>query len=106
MLEPYKDDLSFRTLSTTDDLSIWNNQLVHLLDETTVCLTVELGKTVQSVGDVINLQQGDIVKLDSGPQDPVLIRVEEIPKFLGFPGIVKGNRAVEITSILNDRTRR
>jgi flagellar motor switch protein FliM len=102
MLDPVKEKLSFKTLGESEGGSKRNEELLPLLDETRVAVTVELGKTMHNVNDVLTLQSGDVIKLNSGPQDPVLVRVEQVPKYQGFPGIVKGNRAVEITSILHD----
>ena len=46
------------------------------------------------------MEADDVVKLKTGPQDPVTLNVEGVPKFLGVPGIVKGNRAVQITRLI------
>jgi len=100
MLEPAKEKLSFKTLGESDESYKRNEYLLKLFNQTNVHISVELGRAIHSIGDVLNLQIGDVIKLNSGPQDPVLLKVEGIPKFHGFPGIVKGNRAVEITSIL------
>jgi len=45
----------------------------------------------------------NVLKLDIGPQDLITINVEDVPKFNGLPGIVKGNRAVEITKVLHKK---
>ena len=46
---------------------------------------------------ILEMDADEIVKIDTGPQDPVVLKVEGVPKFLGMPGVVKGNRAVQIT---------
>jgi len=102
MLEPVKEKLSFKSLAEMEQRSKLNDQLVSLLQETQVALTVELGKTIHTVGEVLNLQVGDIIKLSNGAHDPVIITVENIPKYEGFPGISKGNRAVEVTAVVRD----
>ena len=60
-------------------------------------MVAELGKTVQTIGQILEMNVDEIVKIDTGPQDPVVLKVEGVPKFLGMPGVVKGNRAVQIT---------
>lgn len=100
MLEPVKEKLSFKSLAEIEQSSKVNEQLLRLLGEVNVGITVELGRVMHTIGDVISLQAGDVIKLSSGPQDPVLVKVEQVAKYEGFPGIVKGNRAVEITSVV------
>jgi len=100
MLEPIKDKLSYGSLTELEVKNKCNSQLQTLLKETSVSITVELGETTRNVGDLLNLQTGDIINLNAGPQDPIIIKVEQITKYKGFPGIVKGNRAVQITKLL------
>jgi flagellar motor switch protein FliM len=45
----------------------------------------------------------DILKLNSGPEDPIVVTVEDVPKFYGSPGVVKGNRAVQIIDIMEKK---
>ena len=48
----------------------------------------------------MDLQVNDIINLDKGPEDLITITVDRVPKFMGYPGIIKGNRAVEISRLL------
>jgi len=100
MLEPFKDKLSYGNLTNLETDNKWNAELQALLQETRVSITTELGMTTHTVSELLNLQQGDVVKLNTGPHDPVTVKVEGVPKFQGVPGVVKGNRAVEITALL------
>lgn len=96
MLEPIKDRLSSRYLRTIDSELSFSDLIQKRLEDTEVSLVAELGHTVHTFKDLLNLQVNDILTLDSGPQDPITVTIEEVPKFLGYPGIIKGNRAVEI----------
>lgn len=98
MLEPIKDKLSSRYLRAKDSELTFSNLIQRLLDDTEVSLVAELGQSVHTFKDLLNLQVNDIFTLDSGPQDPITVKVESIPKFIGYPGIIKGNRAVEIAT--------
>ena len=100
MLEPIKDKLSYKNLRESELENVWHTQLQRLVNETKVTLTVALGKSSCKVGDVLNLEKGDIILLDTGPQNSIAVMVEKIPKLLGFPGVVAGNRAVQITEVL------
>jgi flagellar motor switch protein FliM len=101
LLEPIKDKLSYRNIREAELENAWNMQLQKLLSDTEVTLSVELGKSSWRVRDVLNLQEGNIIRLDTGPQSPIAIMVEKIPKMLGIPGVVAGNRAVQVTELFN-----
>ena len=103
MLEPIKEKLSSKYLREKDTAYAWKPQLEHLLSDTVVLVVAELGKTVQSVRGLLNLQVDDIIKLNSGPEDQLTVSVTNVPKFSGFPGIVKGNRAIEIMELLSPK---
>ncbi len=101
MLEPIKDRLSSGRMSDVDQENRWGARIHELLKKTKVKITAELGtSTNHAVRDLLNLKLGDVIKLNTGPRDPVTIAVEEIPKYLGFPGVIKGNRAVQISELL------
>lgn len=98
MLEPIKDKLSSRYLREKDRAHAFKDQLALLLRDTKVNIVAELGKTVRTIGQILEMDKDDIVKIDTGPQDPVILAVEGVPKFFGMPGVVKGNRAVQVTA--------
>jgi flagellar motor switch protein FliM len=100
MLEPIKDKLSSRYLREKDLAHAFRSQLTVLLKDTHVDMVAEMGKTVQTIGQILELETDDIIKLNTGPQDPVTIKVQGIPKYLGMPGIIKGNRAVQVTDLI------
>lgn len=99
MLEPIKDKLSSKYLREKDMEHNWGEQLEKLLQDTPVTLTAELGATTRCVRDLLDLQVDDVIQLNTGPEDLVTLSVDHIPKLLGYPGIIKGNRAVEIAAL-------
>jgi len=101
MLEPIKEELSPKYLREKDMKHTWGPQLKELLKDTFVTVIAELGKTSQTVRDLVNLQVEDVIKLKAGPEDLISISVDQVPKYKGYPGIIKGNRAVEIVKMLN-----
>lgn len=100
MLEPIKDKLSSRYLREKDRAHVFRSQLTVLLKDTKVHIVAQLGKTTRTIGQILNMEADDVVKLKTGPQDPVTLNVEGVPKFFGMPGVVKGNRAVQITQLI------
>ncbi|MBW2430946.1 MAG: flagellar motor switch protein FliM [Deltaproteobacteria bacterium] len=99
MLEPIKDKLSSKYIREKDTEHSWREQLEMLLQDIPVTLVAELGISARSVGNLLDLQVDDVIQLNTGPEDLVTLTVDNIPKFLGFPGIIKGNRAVEIAAL-------
>ncbi len=100
MLEPIKDKLSSRYLREKDRAHVFRDQLTYLLKDTQVKIVAELGVARHTIGQLLEMETDDIVPLNTGPQDPVVLKVEGMPKFLGMPGIVKGNRAVQINRLI------
>lgn len=103
MLEPIKEKLSSKYLREKDIAYAWRPQLERLLDDTPVVMVAELGRTMQSLRDLLEMEVDDVLKLNVGPEDPVTIRIHNIDKFYGLPGVAKGNRAVEITRMLTSQ---
>jgi flagellar motor switch protein FliM len=101
MLEPIKEKLSSKYQREKDIENTWSRQLQQLLHETPVTLIAELGRTRQTVGSILNLKLDDVLFLPTGPEDSIVLSVDHVPKYVGYPGVIKGNRAVEISGLLN-----
>mgnify|MGYP003562880196 CR=1 FL=1 len=101
MLEPIKDQLSSSFLREKDRASSFGEEIRSLLGSTEVNLVAELGKTVYSVQDILNFEVDDILRLNSGPQNNVVVNIERVPKYLGMPGVVKGSKAIQITETID-----
>jgi len=67
---------------------------------TKIPLSAVLGRSSISVNDFVNLQRGDIIKLDTKITDDVEILVGNIKKFKGKAGLSTKNNAVMITEII------
>jgi flagellar motor switch protein FliM len=96
MLEPIKDKLSSSYLREKDRSHSFGAQLRNLLKATDVQLVAELGRTNCTIKDILTFDIEDVIRLGAGPQDAVLLTVQNVPKFYGTAGIVKGCRAVQI----------
>jgi flagellar motor switch protein FliM len=100
MLEPIKEKLSPKYQREKDIENTWSLPLQRLLQDTPVTLIAELGRTRQTIGNILNLQPDDVILLPTGPEDSILISVDHVPKFRAYPGVIKGSRAVEIAARL------
>jgi len=67
---------------------------------TKIPLSAVLGRSSISVNDFVNLQKGDIIKLDTKIDEEVEVRVGNIKKFKGKAGLSGKNNAVMITEII------
>jgi flagellar motor switch protein FliM len=99
MLEPIKDKLSSRYLRENEIEHVFGAQIQNLLKDTNIAVVAELGRTSYTIRDILNLRAGEIFKLNTGPQDLITINIEHVPKYQGVPGVVKGNRAVQVTRL-------
>jgi len=100
ILESIKDKLSSKYLREKDMEHTWSEQLQSLLQHIPVTVIAELGTTTQSVRKLLNLKVDDVLQLDTGPEDYISLSVDHSPKYLGYPGIIRGNRAIEIAVLL------
>lgn len=100
LLEPIRKKLSYKNLRDAEMGNTWTEQLKGLLNESEVTIAAELGRTTHTVRNILDLNKGDVIMLDTGPQDLISVMVEKVPKFLGNAGVVAGNRAVQISSLV------
>ncbi len=101
MLEPIKEQLSSSYMREKDRASSFGEEFRHLLGRTEVSVVAELGKTRYSFEDILNFDVDDVIRLNTGPQNNVLVNIERVPKFLGMPGVVKGSKAVQISEVID-----
>jgi flagellar motor switch/type III secretory pathway protein FliN len=67
-----------------------------------VTVIAELGRVTLRLSQVLGLRVGDTLRLPSAANDPVLVRVEGVPKFDAVPVISRGQVAVKIQSRRNE----
>ena len=103
LMEPIMDKLSSQqwfasTGRKTDERS--GEYLQKHLGKVRVPVALELGHTVLSVADVLQLSVGDVVKLDEVLGDPLDVRIGNMVKFKAVPGTSNGNYAAEISEVI------
>jgi len=72
------------------------------IKQTTAKLSVQLAQGTITTGDFLKLQEGDVVTLETNPSDEAMVMIEGAPKFYGYVGSYRGNRAVRITRAIPD----
>ncbi|MDA3821202.1 MAG: flagellar motor switch protein FliM, partial [Bacteroidales bacterium] len=78
----------------------WTNSFKEGLENASVNLIVELGKTELNGREITNLKKGDVIRLDQYCSDSLNVFVEDVLKIKGYPGIYKGGRAIEISKFI------
>ena len=66
-----------------------------------VSLSCTLGRTRISGKDLLELKVDDVIPLDQRIGDSIVVQVEGISKFKGYPGCCNNKQAVRITERLN-----
>ena len=74
----------------------WINRFIERVREAEVSMVVELGRTMITGEDIMNLTIGDIIMLRHDVREPLDIQVEGVPKFKVFAGASRGQKAVRV----------
>ena len=102
-LEPFANSLSNRLLasgrSEPRSTESFQDPLLKRLNATRIPLTGVLSETTITVQDLMGLQVGDVIQLDSRIQDPIHLRIGHIPRLKGVLGTWNRRYAIRITGI-------
>ena len=79
---------------------VWVKRLRAELLLTEVETVVELGSTEVTPAELLKFKVGDTLMLREDAGDPVVVKIEGIPKLMGFPGTSRGNKAVQVSEII------
>lgn len=91
----------FSTMQSKDETT-YDQFIETAINKAQIPVKALLGKSSISVMDFINLQVGDIVKLDSHVDDELDVYVGNIVKFKALPGSGAENYAVKVTEIIRE----
>lgn len=103
-IEPIKQKLS-SSFQTDNDMadSIWTTAMKGHINKSTAELIVKLGETTMTVGDLVNLEKGDIIPLNQEASGEVKVSIGGVEKLKCLIGVYKGNRAVQLTGIIKSK---
>jgi flagellar motor switch protein FliM len=62
-------------------------------------VAVELGSTIINLGELLDIRKDDVIRLDRGAEAELPIRAGRRARFVGRPGTLGGNRAIQVTGI-------
>jgi len=98
-LEPILDKLSAHNWFKTQAREVRAADVAAIesvVGEAKVPVAVELGRVDLTVREILGLNIGDVVVLDTKLTDPAKVKVGNETKFLGRPGQIRGRVVVEI----------
>jgi len=102
-LEPVLPKLASRDLmlNETSSKKSRNQELQVLLGGAKVTVEANLGDAELTLREVLDLKDGDIIRLDSGANDIVSLSVDGKDRFKGEIGLRRFRKSISITEIIN-----
>ncbi len=91
----------YSTMREKDDGS-YQEIIERLIDHAKVPVRALLGRSWISVNDFMNIQIGDIIKLDTKIEDELEVYTGNIKKFHALPGATSDSYAVRVTSVIRE----
>lgn len=97
-IEPLRGKLAtgFQSTRLEVDSGVARRMEVNV-KQSTANLSVELATGTILAKDFMALKKGDIITLDKTPSEEAMVMIEGAPKFYGYVGSYRGNRALRIT---------
>jgi flagellar motor switch protein FliM len=103
VIEPLMDRLNTQAwFSSGSRKSGSENDRIRLADGirgARLPITVELGSTTITIGELLDLRKDDVIRLDRGVDGELPILAGKRARFMGRPGTLGGNRAVQVTGV-------
>jgi flagellar motor switch protein FliM len=101
-IEPIKDKLKHRFQDETSEVDqALRRTLEDKVRETDVNLSCTLGKARIKGKELLEMKVDDVIPLDQSIGDSIVVRVEGIGKFKGYPGCCNNKQAIRISERLN-----
>jgi flagellar motor switch protein FliM len=103
VIEPLMDRLNtqawFSSSSRKSESENDRMKLAESIRDAHVPVAVELGSTTVTLGELLDIRADDVIRLDRSQEAELPIRAGKRARFLGRPGTLGGNRAVQVTGI-------
>jgi len=80
----------------------YSKYIAERIKTTKVPVSVELGQAEISIEEILNLNVGDVILLNTGVDSEVKIFIAGKLKLYGKPGVFNGKKAVKVTRISNN----
>ncbi|WP_427338653.1 flagellar motor switch protein FliM [Caloranaerobacter sp. DY30410] len=104
-IEPILNKLSTKLWYSTNNKDIDSTEIEIVkkrIKKVKVPLIVEIGSTMITVKDLLDLRVGDVIKLNKTRDSELEVKVGSKTKFYGVPGVKNNKMAVKITRVKKD----
>lgn len=104
-VEPVIDKLNTKYWYSSmkeSDSGAYQEVIEDIIDYAKIPVKAMLGRSSISANDYINIQIGDIIKLDTKVNDELEVYVGNIKKFTALPGATSDSYAVRVTSVIRE----
>jgi flagellar motor switch protein FliM len=106
VLEPISADLNLQSLFVSAmkeaDSDPSKVSAPPRLRQVTIPVVATLGTTSLSLGEVNDLQEDDVIRLDGLASEPIVLTINKRPTFVARPGLARRGIAVQILGVLSD----
>lgn len=106
-LEPVMDKLNtkywFSTMQEKDDQT-YEDAIESIISKAQIPIKAVLGTSKISVADFVNLQLGDIIRIDKKVDEELQVYVGNINKFAALPGYSDDKYAIRITEVIREES--
>ena len=105
VIEPILDRLSTKYWFSTTKANLSGKELLAIkkrILSTKIPVNVELGSATVKIKDVLSLQKGDVIKLNTRVGEMSRVRIGSQIKFLGNIGTSRNNMAIRIVNVVKD----
>ncbi|MGQ9607690.1 MAG: flagellar motor switch protein FliM [bacterium] len=86
----------FPSLIDNESLNKYKNLMHNHINNIHLTISARYAPSAVTIGDLLKLKKGDIIKLANARKDEIEILVGGQRKFYGKPGLINGRRAVQI----------
>ncbi len=100
MLQPIKSKLESTFQGEEAEDPVWRQRLIQNLRQTILEMKVPLGEAQITSGELLDLEVGDIIQLDTSVDSRLVGLIDGHPKVAGYPGLYKGQRALKVDKII------
>ena len=106
-LEPVMDKLNtkywFSNMQEKDS-NTYEDAIETVIDKAMIPIKAVLGTSKISVSDFVNLQVGDVIKIDKKVDQELEVYVGNIKKFTALPGYFENKYAVRVTNVIREES--
>ena len=97
-IEPLRGKLKHRFHGEKLEVDeMWRSYLEEKIKKMTINLSCTLGRTKITGKELLEMKVDDVIELDQKTSDPIIVSVEGIPKFNGYPGTYSNKKAIRIS---------